>query len=82
MLAKPPPTEEPPKYPQGMVRNSDEWRKVWWGNRVYTIKALDGAATLAFTRLIGGKDEYGQLAKRILMDCAKWEQRRHRLPLQ
>jgi hypothetical protein len=73
MLAKPPPTEEPPKYPQGMVRNSDEWRKVWWGNRVYTIKALDGAATLAFTRLIGGKDEYGQLAKRILMDCAKWE---------
>ncbi|NMA47871.1 MAG: DUF4962 domain-containing protein [Lentisphaerae bacterium] len=73
MLAKPPPTEEPSKYPLGMVRNSDEWRGIWWGNRVYTIKALDGAATLAFTRLIGGKDEYGQLAKRILMDCAKWD---------
>ena len=73
MLAKPPPTAEPPKYPEGMVRNSDEWREIWWGNRVYTMKALDGAATLAFTRLIGGKDEYGQLAKRILMDCAQWD---------
>lgn len=73
MLAEPPPTAEPPKYPQGMVHKSEEWREIWWGNRVYTIKALDGAATLAFTRLIGGKNEYGQLAKRILMDCAKWD---------
>lgn len=73
MLANPPPTAEPQKYPLGMVRNSDEWRTLWWGNRMYTIKALDGAATLAFTCLVGGKDEYGQLAKRILMDCAKWE---------
>ena len=72
LLKNPPPTAEPPKYSAGMKRGSDPWRSVWWGNRTYTIKALDGAARLAFTRMLGGKEEYGQLAKRILLDCAKW----------
>lgn len=73
LLENPPPTEEPPKYPPGTVRLSEAWRKIWWGNRVYTVAALDGAATLAFTRLLGGKEEYGLLARRILMDCARWD---------
>ncbi len=73
LLSKPPPTAEPQKYPPGTKRGSDPWRKIWWGNRTYTRRALDGAATLAFTRLLGGEDEYGQLAKRILLDCAKWD---------
>lgn len=73
LLAHPPKTDEPPKYPPGTKRLSEPWRVIWWGNRMYTIKALDGAATLAFTRLLGGKEEYGQLARRILMDCAKWD---------
>jgi hypothetical protein len=73
LLEAPPPTEEPPKYPDGMVRGSDPWRSIWWGNRQYTIGALDGAATLAFTRLLGGREEYGELARRILMDCARWD---------
>ena len=73
LLASPPPTEEPPKYPPGTITNSDPWREIWWGNRQYTIRALNSAATLAFTRLLGGKEEYGQLAKRILLDCAKWD---------
>ena len=73
ILANPPDTTEPPRYPEGMKRKSEGWRKMWWGNRTYTIKALNGAATLAFTRLIGGKDEYGQLAKDILLECAKWD---------
>ena len=72
LLKTPPPTEEPPKY-GSIKRKSEEWRKIWWGNRTYTISALDAAATLAFTRLLGGKEEYGQLAKRILLDCAKWD---------
>ncbi|MFO7904197.1 MAG: DUF4962 domain-containing protein [Pirellulaceae bacterium] len=72
-LESPPPTEEPPKYPSGMVRNSDAWRKIWWGNRTYTIRALNAAATLGFTHLLGGREEYGELAKRILLDCAKWD---------
>lgn len=73
LLADPPPTKEPRKYPADMVRGSQQWKKLWWGNRTYTIAALDGAATLAFTRLLGGKQEYGELAKRILLDCAEWD---------
>ena len=73
MLASPPPTAEPAKYPPGLPRGGEAWRKIWWGNREYTIRALDGAATLGFTRLLGGKAEYGELAKRILLDCARWD---------
>ena len=73
LLKNPPSTTEPPKYPKGMLRGSEEWRKVWWGNRTYTIKALNGAATLAFTRMLGGQEKYGAEAKRILLECAKWE---------
>jgi hypothetical protein len=73
ILANPPPTEEPPKYPEGMIRSSDEWSKIWWGNREYTIKALNSAATLAFTRLLGGQEQFGLEAKRILLECAKWD---------
>ena len=73
LLAKPPSTAEPPKYGPKVVRNSDEWRKIWWGNRTATINVLHNAATLGFTRLLGGKAEYGQLAKRLLLDCAEWD---------
>lgn len=73
LLKSPPPTSEPPKYPPGTERLSEEWRTIWWGNRVYTINTLGGASTLAFTRLLGGKEEYGQLAKRLLMAAAEWD---------
>jgi len=73
LLADPPPTAEPKKYPSTMVHKSKEWKALWWGNRTYTIAALDGAATLGFTRLLGGREEYGRLARRILLDCAKWD---------
>jgi len=73
IMARPPATEEPPKYPEGTIRNSDPWRDIWWGNRTYTIRALNSAATLAFTRLLGGQEKYGLEAKRILMECAKWD---------
>jgi hypothetical protein len=72
LLAKPPATKEPPTYPEGMQSGSDEWREIWWGNRTYTIRALNGAATLAFTRLLGGQEKYGLEAKRILLECATW----------
>jgi len=73
LMASPPATAEPPKYPEGTIRNSDPWREIWWGNRTYTIRALNGTATLAFTRLIGGPEKYGLEAKRILLECAKWD---------
>ncbi|MCK4628188.1 MAG: DUF4962 domain-containing protein, partial [Sedimentisphaerales bacterium] len=73
ILKKPPATEEPPLYPEGIKYGSDPWRKIWWGNRTYTTRALNGAATLAFTRLLGGEEKYGLEAKRILLECAKWD---------
>jgi hypothetical protein len=73
ILTNPPSTEEPPRYPPGMETKSEQWREIWWGNRTYTIKVLDSAATLAFTRLLGGQEKYGQEARRILLECAKWD---------
>ena len=73
LMKKPPATQEPPTYPKGTARLSEEWRTIWWGNRVYTIELLNGAATLAFARLLGGKDEYGHLAKRLLLAAAEWD---------
>lgn len=73
LLRKPPPTAEPPKYREGIDRKSEEWRITWWGNREYTIRVLDSAATLAFTRLLDGNDEYGKLARRLLLDAAGWD---------
>jgi hypothetical protein len=73
ILADPPPTKEPPTYPEGTVRLSEEWREIWWGNRMYTIRTLNSAATLAFTRLLGGQEPYGQKAKELLLACAQWD---------
>jgi hypothetical protein len=73
LLDRPPSVEEPPRYAKGMVRGSDPWREVWWGNRKRVIAALDGAAQLAFVRLLGGPAEFGEEAKRILLACAAWD---------
>jgi len=73
LVAKPPPTAEPPKYPAGMKSGSDEWRTIWWGNRTYTQNVLANAAELAFCWRLGGKEEYGQLARRLLMDAVAWD---------
>ncbi len=73
LVKNPPPTAEPPKYPPDVVRRSDEWMKIWWGNRTYTIRLLNGAATLAFTRLLSGNEQYGQLARRLLLAAAEWD---------
>ena len=73
LLADPPSTVEPDKYPETMKRGSYEWTLHWWHNRVQTVAALDGAATLGFARLVGGKEEYGALAKEILLACAAWD---------
>ncbi len=73
IVNNPPSTKEPPRYPEDVERKSEEWREIWWGNRVYTIRALNSAATLGFTRLLGGKEEYGELAKKILLECAEWD---------
>lgn len=73
ILKNPPPTAEPPKYPPGTTTKSEEWREIWWGNRVYTIKVLDSAATLGFAYRLTGNKDYAQLGKKLLMDAAQWD---------
>ncbi len=73
LLANPPSTAEPFLYPETMQRYGYEWTLQWWGNRLHVIKALDGAAMLGFTYQLSGKREYGDLAKKLLLECARWD---------
>jgi len=75
LMADPPDTAEPPKYPADVDRRKtpDRWREIWWGNRTYTIRLLNGAATLGFTYRLGGHEPYGQLARKLLMAAAQWD---------
>ncbi len=75
LLKNPPDTTEPPKYPKGTIVKSETWRKIWWGNRTRVRSVLENASTLGFTRLIGGKKEYGRLAKKLLLAAAEWDPR-------
>ncbi len=73
LLKNPPSTEEPAKYPENIKRPSKEWMALWWGNRLKVLKTLGGAATLGFGYKISGDMRYGELAKKTLMECAKWD---------
>ncbi len=73
LLKNPPDTKEPPKYPKDCERKSEQWRRIWWGNRTYTIRALGGAANLGFAWHLSGKAAYADLGKRLLLACARWD---------
>jgi hypothetical protein len=73
LLKKLPSTDEPPKYGREIVKNSDEWRTIWWGNRRLVQRTLGAAAELGFVWQLSKEDKYGQAARRILMECAKWD---------
>ncbi|HQE74926.1 MAG TPA: DUF4962 domain-containing protein [Candidatus Hydrogenedentes bacterium] len=73
LMANPPDTSEPPLYPEGTKRLSNEWKKIWWGNRVRTQKLTDGAATLAFVYRLTGDERYGRAARELLLAFAQWD---------
>ena len=73
LLAKPPDTMEPPKYPEDVKRPSEAWRKIWWGNRTRTVKVVDGAAALAFVYRLTGEEKYGKAARDLLVAFAAWD---------
>ncbi|MBN2375521.1 MAG: DUF4962 domain-containing protein [Sedimentisphaerales bacterium] len=73
LLKNTPSTEEPVKYAKDIERGSEQWREIWWGNREKVIAALNSAATLGFTWLLDGEEKYGIEAKRLLLECARWD---------
>jgi Domain of unknown function (DUF4962)/Heparinase II/III-like protein len=73
LLANPPDTTEPPKYPKEVVRPSAEWKKMWWGNRVRMSAVVGGASTLGFAYRLTGDAKYGQAARDLLMAFAEWD---------
>lgn len=73
LLENPPDTTEPPLYPPGMTDRDGEWKKIWWGNRTYTIAVLNGSATLAFAYRLSGDERYGEAARDLLMAFAEWD---------
>ncbi|MBI3118145.1 MAG: DUF4962 domain-containing protein, partial [Candidatus Hydrogenedentes bacterium] len=73
LLQQPPPSAEPPKYPEGIKTKSGEWKKIWWGNRTYGIALTNGAATLAFAYLISGDTRFGDAARDLVMAFAEWD---------
>lgn len=75
LLARPPSVKEPSLYPASVASKSEKWREIWWGNRRRVIRALGGASKLAFAWLITENEDYGQLARRLLMAAAEWDPR-------
>ena len=73
ILENPPSVVEPPRYPAGVERKSEEWREIWWGNRRRTIAVLEAAANLAFAHWIGGDPRFADEAKRLLLAAAEWD---------
>ncbi|MEA2707695.1 MAG: hypothetical protein QOF78_296 [Phycisphaerales bacterium] len=73
MLKRKTPTDEPPLYPDGIVRKSEQWRELWWGARDQTMRTLDPAAQLGFAYQLSGDRKYGEEAKRILLAAARWD---------
>jgi len=72
-IENPPDTSDPPLYPEGTVRLSGEWKKIWWGNRRRTINVVETAATLAFVYRISGEEKYGRAARDLLMAFCEWD---------
>lgn len=73
LLATPPDTSEPPLYPKGTKHKGEEWKKIWWGNRVRMVAVVEGAATLAFAYRISGEEKYAEGARDLLLAMCQWD---------
>jgi hypothetical protein len=75
IIANPPPTDDYPPYPEGVERPSPEWARQWRAVRPYIDRALGDAITLGLVHRLGGPEEHGQMARRMLMEVAQWDPR-------
>ncbi len=68
-----PDTSEPPLYPDGVERLSEEWREIWWGNRRHTIAVVDRAAKLGFVYRLTGDTRFADAGRDLLMALTGWD---------
>ncbi len=73
LLAAPPDTSEPPLYPKGTEFKGEEWKKIWWGNRMRAIAVGDGAALLGFVYQMTGEERYAHGARDLLLALCAWD---------
>ncbi|MFP4500461.1 MAG: DUF4962 domain-containing protein [Candidatus Hydrogenedentota bacterium] len=72
-LDDPPDTSEPPKYPKGTEYKSEQWKKIWWGNRKRAVAASNAAATLGFAWQISREERYAAAGRDILLAVMDWD---------
>jgi hypothetical protein len=73
IIASPPDTSEPPLYPEGTVHKGEEWRKIWWGNRLRAIAVADSAASLGFLYQVSGEEKYAAAGRDLLLALTTWD---------
>jgi len=75
ILASPPDTTEPPKYPKEVSRAKTPaaWRKIWWGNRRRVVAVADAAANLGFVYRLSGDEKYAYGARDLLVAMTAWD---------
>lgn len=73
LIENPPDTTEPPLYPKGAEFKGEEWKKIWWGNRLRAIAVADGAALLGFVYQITGEERYAYGARDLLLALCAWD---------
>lgn len=73
IIANPPDTSEPPLYPEGTVHKGEEWRKIWWGNRLRAIAVADPAALLGFLYQVTGEEKYAAAGRDLLLALTEWD---------
>ena len=73
IIAQPPDTSEPPLYPEGTEFKGEEWKKIWWGNRIRAINVADPAALLGFLYQMSGDEKYAAAGRDLLLALTEWD---------
>lgn len=73
VLAKPPDISEPPLYPEGIGKGDEEYKRIWWGNRLRAIALTEAAAKSAFVYRMRLDGKYKKLTRDLMMAFVEWD---------
>lgn len=73
VLANPPDKTEPPLYPEGIEEKGEEWKSLWWGNRLRAIALTEAAAKCAFVYRMKLDKRFGTMAHDLMMAFVAWD---------